>query len=123
VVVIPSGYYGGYYPWGWGGYGFGGYSSGYYDPWYYGGYGYPRSSYDYDSKLRIKVKPREATVHVDGYYAGQVDDYDGVFQRLYLQPGEHKIAIQADGYEQLEFDVRLEPGRTITYKGEMTRTP
>ena len=36
TVVIPNGYYGGFYPWGWAGLGFGGYYGGYYgyyDPW------------------------------------------------------------------------------------------
>lgn len=125
TIVIPNRYYGGFYPWGYGGYGFGGYYGGYYDPWFYGGYGYPRSSYSFseDGELRIKVKPREATVFVDGYYAGRVDDFDGVFQRLRVEPGEHRIEIRADGYEPLEFDVRLEPGRTITYSGNLEPQP
>src|SRR6185436_1225026 len=90
VVIIP----GGYYPWGYGGLGFGGYYGGYYDPWYdpygyggglgYGG-GYAGNlssrSFDDDGALRIKVKPREASVYVDGYYAGKVDDFDGLLQK------------------------------------------
>ena len=36
----------------------------------------------YDGSLRLKVKPREASVYVDGYFAGRVDDFDGMFQRL-----------------------------------------
>jgi hypothetical protein len=120
-VVVQPRYYA-YYPWGYGSYGFGSYWNGYYDPWYAGGYAYP-GSYSEDAAMRIKVKPREATVSVDGYYAGRVDDFDGVFQRLHVAPGPHRVAIDADGYQRLEIDVMLQPGRTLTYEGELKRLP
>ncbi|MGC4084120.1 MAG: hypothetical protein QM736_18930 [Vicinamibacterales bacterium] len=57
----------GFYPWGWGGLGLGGYY-GWYDPWGWydpyppaGGYGYYA-----DGALKLKVKPRQAEVFVDG---------------------------------------------------------
>jgi hypothetical protein len=116
---------GGYYPWGWGGLAFGGY----YDPWLYGSYGtypatYPSSySYGYEGALRLKVKQRAAQVYVDGYYAGEVDDFDGMFQRLHLDAGPHRIEVRLDGYETLNFDVNIQPDQTVTYKGEMGRLP
>ena len=33
------------------------------------------------------VSPRFADVYVDGYFAGRVDDYDGIFQALKLEAG------------------------------------
>ena len=66
------------------------------------------------------MKPRQAEVYVDGYFAGAVDDYDGAFQRLRLDAGPHRIEVRLDGYDPLEFDVRILPGRTVTYRGEMT---
>ena len=139
-IFIDRGYYRGYYPWGYGGYGFGGYYGGYYDPWFYGsgyspyyggGYGYGGGGYypgTYysgfeEGSLRIKVKPRNGSVYVDGYFAGQVDDYDGVFQRLRVEPGPHRIEIRADGYAPLSFEVRVPPGRTVNYSGELRRLP
>ena len=122
TIWAPGGYYGGYYPWGYGGFGLGGYYGGYYDPWYYGpapyysGYDY---DYDYDGRLRLKVKPRSAEVFVDGYYSGQVDEFDGVFQRLRLEPGPHRIEIREQGYETLAFDVRITPDQTVTYTGAL----
>ena len=118
-----GGYYGGFYPWGWGGLGLGGYY-GYYGPWGWGGYDpYPRGGYayggGYDGALKLKVKPRQAEVYVDGYFAGSVDDYDGVFQQLRLEPGPHRVEVRLDGYEPLSFEVRIIPGRTITYKGDL----
>ena len=131
AIVVPGGYYSGYYPWGFGGLGLGGYYGGYYDPYggYYDPYGgyqrYPRSSYTlgYEGALRLKVKPRDAPVYVDGYYVGLVDDFDGVFQRLHIEAGPHRIEISAPGYEPLTFDVRIEPDQTLTYHGELTRLP
>ena len=134
-VFINRGYYTGYYPWGYGGYGFGGYYGGYYDPWFYGsgyggygGYGggyYPGSYYSgfEEGSLRIRVKPRHASVYVDGYFAGQVDEFDGVFQRLHVEPGPHRIEVRADGYEPLSFEVRVPPGRSVNYSGELRRLP
>lgn len=121
-IIIDGGYYGGYYPWGYGGLGFGGYYGGSYDPWYYGGYGYPSYySIGYEGSLRLKVKPREGSVFVDGYFVGRVDEFDGIFQRLHVESGPHRVEIRADGYEPLTFEIRLQPGRTITYTGELKR--
>jgi hypothetical protein len=105
------GYWYGFYPWGYGGFGLG-----YYGAWY-GGYGYGSPYYWTDEgAIRLKVKPREASVFVDGYYVGRVDDFDGVFQRLRLDPGPHRIEVRADGYEPLNFEVRILPDRKITYE-------
>jgi hypothetical protein len=135
-IFVDRGYYRSYYPWGYGGYGFGGYYGGYYDPWFYGGgygpyggyygpYGYPGYyvSSGYEGAVRLKVKPREASVFVDGYFAGQVDEFDGVFQRLRVEPGPHRIEIRADGYEPLSFEIRVQPGRTVNYSGELRPAP
>jgi len=59
---------------------------------------------------------------VDGYYAGQVDDFDGVIQRLELESGPHRIEIRAVGFEPLVVEVRVQPGRTITYHGDLRPT-
>jgi hypothetical protein len=125
-VVVSSG--SGFYPWGFaygGGAVIGGYYDGYlgaYDPWYgwFPAYGPSYSTVSgYDGALRLKVKPVEATVYVDGYYVGVVDDFDGIFQRLRLDAGPHHIEIRAPRYETLTFDVRIEPDQTTTYRGQM----
>jgi PEGA domain len=115
TVIVPGGWY---YPWGYGGYGFAGYYGGY-DPWYYDD-PYAYGSFD-EGSVRLKVKPRDASVFVDGYFAGQVDDFDGVFQRLRLDSGPHRIEVSLEGYEPLSFEVRVPPDRTITYEGELRR--
>jgi hypothetical protein len=127
-----GGGFGGYYPWGFGGIGlggyYGGYYPGYYDPWYggYGGYGgyepqYYSPTSPYLGGLRLKVKPKEASVYVDGYYAGIVDDFNGMFQKLSIEAGPHRVEIRAPGYETLVFDVRIEANQTTTFKGELQK--
>ena len=51
---------------------------------------------------------------MDGYYAGAVDDFDGTFQKLKLEPGPHRIEIRLEGYETLSFEVRILPDKTLT---------
>ncbi len=133
-------YRAGYYP----GFGLGfGYGLGlgwpmFYDPWYdpwyssygYGGYGYGggggyTGGVQYGSAdsghVRLKVKPRHAKVYVDGYFVGEVDQFDGAFQKLALNGGRHKVEIKADGYETAEFDVLITPDETVTYQGELKK--
>jgi len=127
-----------YYPWGFGSYGLGyimdpfwwgpgyggypygygyGYGSGY---GYGGGYSSGGSQYDEDQGgLRIKVKPREARVRVDGYFVGTVDDFDGAFQKVRLDDGPHKVELSLDGYQPVTFDVLIVSGQTTTYRGKM----
>lgn len=125
TVIVGGGYYGGgYYPWGYGGLGLGGYYGGFYDPWWYDDNPYAdQDGYGDEGSLRLKMKPRDASVYVDGYFAGRVDDYDGVFQRLTIEPGPHRIEVRADAFEPLMFEVRIQPDRTITYTGELKAMP
>ena len=136
VIVQPRGYYypryyypyssyywnGGYFDtfgyWGnsWGpGWGYAGGYNGYGA--YPYGYGY-RGGYDV-GRLRLQVQPRDAEVFIDGYYAGQVDDFDGRLQGLTLETGGYSVEIRKPGWETLTFDVRVTPGRTTNYKGEL----
>jgi hypothetical protein len=104
----------------------------FYDPWYpfgYRGYGTlgfgPRygfyDGYGASGAIRIQAKPRETEVFVDGYYAGTVDDFDGIFQRLYAEPGEHTLELYLPGYQSVRENVDLQPGRTSTL--ELTMQP
>jgi hypothetical protein len=113
-----------HYPYGYGAWGLGYF---YYDPYawapvahiHYDGYSYGYG-YGYSTgELRLQVRPNFAEVYVDGYYAGQVDEFDGSFQSLRLEEGEYHIEIMAAGYDTIAFDVRIQPGRKINYRGEL----
>lgn len=113
-------FYGGYS--GAAGYGYGG---GYYGGGggYHGGYGSASYGRGPTGSLRLKIAPKDAEVHVDGYFAGVVDDFDGLFQKLTLEAGARRIEIRAAGYEPSELDVMISPGETVTYRGDLKRVP
>ena len=118
VVVVGGGYYSPYY-----------YDPFFFaDPWYGVQYPYPPPPYGYgyrmaepDSSVRLDVKPKQAEVYVDGYYAGIVDDFDGTFQRLRVEPGEHEIELWLDGYHTVRQKVYLTPNNTFRVKYQMER--
>lgn len=88
-------------------------------------YGY-RAPYAYGARLyygdvRLMVQPRDAAVYVDGYYAGVVDNFDGVFQRLTLESGPHTIELEAPGLEPQVYDVYVDPLRTTTIRTDLFR--
>lgn len=106
----------------------------YYDPYYGGGGGYyggggsygGGGGYSYGAfrdtgSLRLKIKPRDAKVYIDGYYVGLVDSFDGLFQKLGIDSGAHRVEIRADGHEPLQFEVLITSGEVVTYKGELKR--
>jgi hypothetical protein len=78
-----------------------------------------------DSSLKFDIKPRgvarNATVYVDGYLAGVVDDYDGAFQRLHLPSGQHEVVVFLDGYRSIEQRLYLSPNSTRKFEGTLER--
>jgi PEGA domain len=95
------------------------YFPGFYNPWF--SYGYPWGPYPLygygqgipdplTSSVRLEVTPRNAKVFVDGYDAGRVDEYDGMFQRLRLRPGSHEIVLYLEGYKTVRQNLYLNPG-------------
>ncbi len=139
-----GGYYGGgyyrhYYPYyGWG-YGYSPYggiylNSGWWDAPYYAYGPYAYRGYETGS-VRVLVDQPKARVYVDGYYAGEVDDFDGMFQRLHVEPGEHDITIKLEGFRTHNFTVyvpdqgtlklrwELEPGEGHDGSGDPTLAP
>jgi len=85
---------------------------------------YPQYPVQYvgpDSSVRLEVKPKQAEVFVDGYYAGIVDDFDGTFQRLRLPPGQHEIQIYMAGYHTVRQHIFLTPDNTFKLKYDMEK--
>jgi hypothetical protein len=107
-----------------------------YDPFYYGAYGYSpfyysgsygyapyyyRGRYRDGGSLRVIVDPQQTRVYVDGYYAGIADDFDGIFQRLYVPPGRHEITLKLDGYRTHKFRVYVPVDQTLKIHHVMDR--
>jgi hypothetical protein len=101
------GWYGGYwgYPWGWGG----------------GGYGAYHAQGSPPGSIRVLVDPAEARVYVDGYYAGTVDDFDGLFQRLNVSSGRHEIMLKLEGYKTHRMKVYVTPDSTLKLHYELEK--
>lgn len=73
---------------------------------------YPYGSYRYmspEAELKVQVTPKEASVYVDGYFAGTVDEFDGAFQRLRVLPGQHEIVVYLEGYRSIKEKLYLGP--------------
>lgn len=104
----------------------------YYSPWFYSGfwlypgypYGYPYYGYPYgpaSSSVRVEVQPKTAEVYVDGHLAGIVDQFDGFFQSLPVEPGGHDIAVYLEGYRSIVQRLYLSPGSSYKIKGVMEK--
>jgi hypothetical protein len=127
-VYVRRGFYGslgwyptyGWYPWYASPYGFypfygHGFGYGY-------GYGYPYGPAFVGrgvSSVRVQVEPRQTKVFVDGYFAGLVDDFDGFFQRLDLEPGEHEIQLYLEGHRTVTERLYLSPGKSFKLRHVM----
>lgn len=119
------GYFGSYaygnpfYAYGYPAYGYPAYgypAYGYVAPYGFGYGGYSGRPY---GGIRIDLPERDAEVYVDGYFVGIVDNFDGALQQANVEAGPHRIEVRAPGFETIVFEVNVEPGRTITYRGSM----
>ena len=72
-----------------------------------------------DSDVKLKITPKNAQVFVDGYYAGEVDNFDGAFQRLHVTPGGHEITVYSDGYRTLSREIYAAPNSTVTFSDDL----
>lgn len=87
---------------------------------------YPFPPYRYpsvhsDASVRFDVTPQDAEVYVDGYYAGIVDDFDGMLQRLRVEPGQHEISLYHEGYRAVHQRVYLARDRTFKIRQPMEK--
>ncbi len=121
----------GYYPYGYHGYPYRyGYGFGYGyvawpGAWWYGYPPYyvaaPGDASQYPGIIETDVKPKRATVSVDGQPLGQARDYDGSWDRLWLEPGEHVLEFSRDGYMTLRRHILLKPGMRLQIVEQLTK--
>lgn len=91
------------------------YGSYFYPPFYW--YPYAQVGYGYrgfdGASLRVQVTPRDTEVFIDNYYAGTADDFDGLFQRLHVEPGAHDVTLFREGYRTVRQRVYIQPTGTF----------
>ena len=94
-----------------GSYFYGSYFSPFY--WYpYAPVGYGYGGFD-GAALRVQVTPHDTQVFIDNYFAGTADDFDGLFQRLRVEPGAHDITLWREGYRTVRQRVYIQPTGTF----------
>jgi hypothetical protein len=71
--------------------------------------------------VSFDIQPSDADLFIDGEFVGTVGTFSPTGEPLTLTPGEHRIAIQRNGYRPMEWDVTIEPGQVIPYRGVMER--
>lgn len=114
-ISIAPYFYGPYIGLGYGYYGpYGHY--GYYPG--YGGYGYYRA--ERLGGLKLKVKPKDTQVWVNGGLVGQTDNFDGYPGNLWLPEDSYEVILYREGYETVVRNYRLLPGVVVKEKFEMT---
>ena len=105
--------------------------------WFYGyGWGFPGYGYRPQGGLDpvvaraeglggfdLDVKPRRAEVWVDGKFVGLVRDFDGYPAFLWLEEGEHTVAISMVGFTTWEQSVSIDAGRVSDMKIALAPTP
>jgi hypothetical protein len=70
--------------------------------------------------LALEVNPPgSAQVYVDDFYIGTIDE---VGRELTLETGAHNVQLRATGYETLNINVKIDEGRTITYRESLRST-
>jgi hypothetical protein len=68
-------------------------------------------------ELRLRVRPEDATVYVDGEFRGTGRE----LRSLALPAGRHRIELARPGFRTLEKDVEVEQGHSLSLELDMER--
>ena len=86
-------------------------------------YGYPPADGSASAAayggVSFEITPADAAVYVDGSYAGTCAEFAANAQPLTLDPGRHRIEVQAEGYRPMVFDADVVAGQVIPYRGAL----
>jgi hypothetical protein len=96
-----------FYPWG---------------PYYWQGYP-PRADEGREQTIGIRtdISPKEAQIYIDGYFRGTASDFDGLFKRLRVAPGQHEIVVYLKGYRTARQSLDLQPGTDYRIREKLER--
>jgi hypothetical protein len=76
---------------------------------------------DTTAELKIAATPSRAAVFVDGQYAGQVDEFDGVGKAMLLTPGQHRLHIALPGYLPFDTIVDVRPQQKLKIQTDLVK--
>jgi hypothetical protein len=63
--------------------------------------------------IETDVQPKKAEVRLDGSFVGQARDYNGRWDVLWVEPGEHVLEFVKDGYMTLRVYLEVSPGTHV----------
>jgi hypothetical protein len=63
--------------------------------------------------VETDVRPKKATLSVDGSVVGQARDFNGRWDYLWLEPGEHVLEFSKDGYMTLRRHLNVRAGMHV----------
>jgi hypothetical protein len=69
--------------------------------------------------LVVRTEPRTARVYIDGFFVGSAGEIGP--SGYQLEPGPHRVALEAEGFETVAFEVRVLANETITYTKALER--
>jgi hypothetical protein len=97
------------------------FSDPFWGPYPYFGYGaYPIGASP-AGDVRVLASPTQAEVYVDGFFAGVVDDFNGILQRLHTTAGGHTITLYLEGYRTVTQNIYVTPDSTLKLQVTMDR--
>ena len=76
-----------------------------------------------ETGARLEITPSHTEVYVDGLRVGIADDFDGLTQRLRVDPGEHMVELYLDGYRPVRQTIAFTAGETYRIRHRMEPLP
>jgi hypothetical protein len=73
------------------------------------------------SAVEIDIRPKRATVFLDGENIGRAKEYNGTWNLLWLEPGVYELEFAYDGYRTLRTHLRVRSGRWYRFTDRMEK--
>lgn len=93
--------------------------------WWYAGWPYyaPRAAIAPESAgvIETDVRPKKAEVRVDGTFVGQARDFNGRWDYLWLEAGEHVLEFSKDGFMTLRRHLEVRRGMYVRIVEQLTK--
>lgn len=71
------------------------------------------ASDDRSAWLRLDVQPSDASIYIDGQYAGKASEFSKGKKLLPVSPSDHTLRIEAKGYQPAVVDLKVNPLQTL----------
>jgi hypothetical protein len=76
---------------------------------------------DATAEVKISASPGRAAVFVDGQFAGQVEEFNGMGRAMLMTPGEHRLHIALPGYLPFDTVLNVRPHQKLEIKTELAK--